>query len=60
MFTKKYDTGNAYACINCISSIDTIKKFLDYRSSLKKNTYKIGLILTISQYARKVLFVGVF
>ena len=35
-------------------------KFLDYRSSLKKNTYKIGLILILIWYARKVLFSGVF
>lgn len=60
MFTKKCDMCNAYACMNCTSSIDTVGKFLDYRSSLKKNAYKIGLILIISQYARKVLFSGVF
>ena len=60
MFTKNYTMCNAYARINCISSIDTAGKFLDYRSSLKKNTYKIGLILIISRYARKVLFSGVF
>ena len=35
-------------------------KFLDDRSSLKKNAYKIGLIPIISRYARKVLFSGVF
>ena len=59
-FTKKCDTGNPYARMNCISSIDTVGKFLDYRSSLKKSAYKIGLILIISRYARKVLFSGVF
>ena len=47
-FTKKYIMCNAYARMNCISSIDTTKKFLDDRSSLKKNAYKIGLILIIS------------
>ena len=52
--------GNVYARMNCISSIDTVVKFLDYRSSLKKNTYKIGLIPIINRYARKVLFSGVF
>ena len=50
----------AYARMNCIGSIDTVEKFLDYRSSLKKNAYKIGLIPIISQYTRKVLFSGVF
>ena len=60
VFTKNHITGNAYARINCIRSIDTVGKFLDYRSSLKKNTYKIGLIPIISRYARKVLFSGVF
>ena len=60
VFTKKCDIRNAYACINCINSIDTVVKFLDYRSSLKKNAYKIGLIPIISRYARKVLFSGVF
>ena len=51
---------NVYARMNCTSSIDTVVKFLDYRSSLKKSAYKIGLIPIISQYARKVLFSGVF
>ena len=60
MFTKKCISGNAYARINCIRSIDTVEKFLDYRSSLKENAYKIGLIPIISRYARKVLFSGVF
>ena len=60
MFTKKCYTCNTYARINCISSIDTVEKFLDDRSSLKKNAYKIGLILIITRYARKVLFSGVF
>ena len=59
-FTKNCITGNAYARMNCINSIDTVEKILDYRSSLKKNTYKIGLIPIISQYACKVLFSGVF
>ena len=35
-------------------------KFLDYRSSLKKNAYKIGLIPILIWYARKVQFSGVF
>ena len=60
MFTKNHISGNAYARMNCIIQIDTAKKFLDYWSSLKKNTYKIGLIPIISRYARKVLFSGVF
>ena len=60
VFTKNCITGNAYECINCINSIDTARKFLDYRSSLKKNAYKIGLIPILIQYARKVLFSGVF
>ena len=60
VFTKNRTMSNAYARINCISSIDTVVKFLDYRSSLKKNAYKIGLIPLISRYARKVLFSGVF
>ena len=59
-FTKNCISGNAYARMNCIRSIDTVGKFLDYRSSLKKNTYKIGLIPIIIRYARKVLFSGVF
>ena len=59
-FTKKCITGNAYARINCINSIDTVGKILDYQSSLKKNAYKIGLIPILIQYARKVLFSGVF
>ena len=60
MFTKNHTMGNAHARMNCISSIDTVIKFLDDRSSLKKNAYKIGLILIIVWYARKVLFSGVF
>ena len=60
MFTKNHIMCNAYARINCTSSIDTVVKFLDYRSSLKKNTYKIGLIPIIIWYACKVLFSGVF
>ena len=60
MFTKNHIMCNAHARMNCIRSIDTVEKFLDYRSSLKKNTYKIGLIPIISRYARKVLFSGVF
>ena len=60
VFTKNHITGNTYARVNCTSSIDTVVKFLDYRSSLKKNTYKIGLIPIIRWYARKVLFSGVF
>ena len=60
VFTKNYIMCNAYARINCTSSIDTAGKFLDYRSSLNKNAYKIRLIPIISRYARKVLFSGVF
>ena len=51
---------NTYARINCTSPIDTVGKILDYQSSLKKNAYKIGLIPILIQYARKVLFSGVF
>ena len=60
VFTKNCTMCKAYARMNCIGSIDTVEKFLDYRSSLKKNAYKIGLILIIAWYARKVLFSGVF
>ena len=60
MFTKKCTSGNVYARINCTNSINTARKFLDYQSSLKKNAYKIGLIPILIQYARKVLFSGVF
>ena len=60
VFTKKCTSGNAHACINCTSPIDTVGKILDYQSSLKKNAYKIGLIPILIQYARKVLFLGVF
>ena len=48
VFTKNCTMCKAYARMNCIGSIDTVEKFLDYRSSLKKNAYKIGLILIIA------------
>ena len=48
VFTKKCTSGNAYARINCINSIDAVGKILDYQSSLKKNAYKIELIPIIS------------
>ena len=48
VFTKNHIMCNAHARINCISSIDTVEKILDYQSSLKKNAYKIGLIPIIS------------
>ena len=59
VFTKKCDTGNAHARIAVLADWYSWK-FLDYRSSLKKNAYKIGLIPILIQYARKVLFSGVF
>ena len=35
MFTKKYITGNVYARINCIRSIDTVEKFLFYNCRIR-------------------------